>query len=315
MPRKLLFLLAFLILAGLAGSVITGLFRPLVRLTPPLSRGLAGGEVPAFMAEEALKSGLPAPATTTPPKAGEWEAQPAEVTALGGQMPPEVSPRRALIINVGLRIEVPEGTVMQKASLAHQVATRHGGWVEYSYVSESGATISLRIPVPELEAALSELRQLGTVKYESRSASDVTDQLVDLDARLRNAREEEQRLLEILQRANTVDEILMVEDRLSAVRERIERLEAMKKSLEEQVDYATVSVEIVTPPEEPEEPWLPEFSLRELVRRIVYALIIAIEVILVGSALLAPLVVVGWVGLAVYRKIKAPPAPQTTPPS
>ena len=50
-------------------------------------------------------------------------------------------------------------------------------------------------------------------------------------------------------------------------------------------------------------------------RRIVYALIIAIEVILVGSALLAPLVVVGWVGLAIYRKIKAPPAPQTTPPS
>ena len=290
----------------------------MTRSPPFLPTGFAGEKAAAggfVVSDAALKGALPMPATVVPPaptteeEVG-WgaETQPSfEAGTKGGQLP-TAAQGRALIINVGLRIEVPEGTVTEKAAIAQQVASRHGGWVEYSYVSEDGATISLRIPVPELEAALAELRQLGTLKSETRSATDVTDQLVDLDARLRNARAEEERLLEILEKATTVDEILMVEDRLSAVRERIERLEAMKKNLEEQVDYATVNLEIATPQKEPEEPWLPEFSLRDLVRRVVYALIIAIEVILVGSALLAPLVVVGWVGLTLYRKLKHPTA-------
>lgn len=104
---------------------------------------------------------------------------------------------------------------------------------------------SLRIPAPALPASLADLRNLGRVQNESQSGEEVTQQHADLVARLRNARETEQRLLAILQqRTGKVEEILQVEEQISNTRGDIERMEAEQKALEHRVDFATVQLQL-----------------------------------------------------------------------
>jgi hypothetical protein len=104
---------------------------------------------------------------------------------------------------------------------------------------------SLRIPAPALESALAELGRLGRVQNESQAGEEVTQQHTDLVARLRNARETEQRLQAILQeRTGKVQEVLQVEEEISKTRGEIERMEAEQKVLEHRVNFATVQLQL-----------------------------------------------------------------------
>jgi len=104
---------------------------------------------------------------------------------------------------------------------------------------------ALRIPAPELAAALPDLRKLGRVQSESQSGEEVTQQHTDLVVRLNNARETEERLRAILQqRTGKVSEVLEVEEQISNTRGEIERMEAEQKALEHRVDFASVDLQL-----------------------------------------------------------------------
>jgi hypothetical protein len=104
---------------------------------------------------------------------------------------------------------------------------------------------SLRIPVPELAAAIADLKTLGRVENESQSGEEVTEQHADLAARLKNARETEKRFRTILeQRTGNVVEVLQVEEGIARVRGDIERMEAEQKALEQRVEFAAVNLQL-----------------------------------------------------------------------
>jgi len=104
---------------------------------------------------------------------------------------------------------------------------------------------SLRIPAPELMAALGELRTLGRVENETQSGEEVTQQHEDLVARLKNSRETEARLQGILQqRTGKVSDVLEVEQEIERVRGEIESMEAEQKTLDHRVDFATVDLQL-----------------------------------------------------------------------
>jgi hypothetical protein len=104
---------------------------------------------------------------------------------------------------------------------------------------------SLRIPAPELPRALAELRSLGHVQSETQSGEEVTQQHADLLARLKNSRETEQRLKDILaQRTGKIDDVLQVEEEIARVRGEIEGMEADQQTLEHRVDFASVDLQI-----------------------------------------------------------------------
>jgi hypothetical protein len=104
---------------------------------------------------------------------------------------------------------------------------------------------SLRVPAPELTAALAELRALGRVQNESQSGEEVTQQHADLVARLQNSRETEQRLRDILaQRTGKIEDVLQVEEEIARVRGEIEGMEADQKVLEHRVDFSTVDLQL-----------------------------------------------------------------------
>jgi len=102
---------------------------------------------------------------------------------------------------------------------------------------------SLRVPSAQLGAALADMKALGRVENESQSGEEVTEQHADLVARLKNSRETEVRLEDVLgTRTGKVKDVLEVEQEISRVRGEIEQMEAQQKNLEHRVDFATLNL-------------------------------------------------------------------------
>jgi hypothetical protein len=104
------------------------------------------------------------------------------------------------------------------------------------------ASVQIRVPQERLETTLEALAKLGNVENRSLTAEDVTNQLVDSEARLRNLRKSEEMVLKIMERSGSVGDVLKVSQELSNIRESIERIDAQLKSLRNQVAYSTISL-------------------------------------------------------------------------
>lgn len=108
------------------------------------------------------------------------------------------------------------------------------------------ASMQIRVPQDKLDTTLNNLVKLGTVQSRSLVAEDVTDQLVDNDARLRNLRKAEEITLKMMERSGSIGDVLKVSQELSRIREQIERLDAQQKSLKNQVAYSTINLTLET---------------------------------------------------------------------
>jgi hypothetical protein len=134
-----------------------------------------------------------------------------------------------------------------KSKLRH-VMDAEGGYITNSDFVETPnqpkrANLVLRIPAVKLATILGQVRELGRVKEEHMSSEEVTEQVVDVEARLKNARSTEQRLIDVLNnRTGKVGDILQVEQEISRTRENIERMEAQRQNLMRRVERATVTL-------------------------------------------------------------------------
>ena len=149
------------------------------------------------------------------------------------------------IIRTGsLQMEVAD--VPAALTAARTAIVGIGGFIGASQQYREGenvyATITYRIPADRWEDALDGLRRLGTEVGEQTDSADVTGQIVDLDARIRNLKASETALVSYLENATRVEDLLQIESRLSDVRGQIEQLAAQRLSLEDQVSYATLTV-------------------------------------------------------------------------
>jgi hypothetical protein len=130
------------------------------------------------------------------------------------------------------------------------ILKRHRGYVgELDAGGSTGSgrtlTATLRVPADQLDATLTEVKALGRVESESQSGQDVTSQYVDLQARLDNARHTEERLSDLLRdRAGKLSDVLAVEQELDRVRGEIEQMQANRKNMANQVNYATLHATI-----------------------------------------------------------------------
>jgi len=136
-----------------------------------------------------------------------------------------------------------------RASLDAIVARHNGYSANLAVNTPQGAArtiqASLRMPAPQLSAALAELKSLGRVEEETQNGEEVTQQHADLVARLKNSRETEQRLQAILtQRTGKISDVLEVEQEIARVRGEIEQMEAEQKNLEHRVDFATIDLKL-----------------------------------------------------------------------
>jgi DNA repair ATPase RecN len=106
------------------------------------------------------------------------------------------------------------------------------------------ASMQIRVPQDKLETTLDRLAKLGTIQRRQLSTEDVTTQLVDIQARLRNLRQTETSLLQIMKRSGSVGDVLKVAQELSKVRESIEQIDAQLKNLTNRVAYSTITLQL-----------------------------------------------------------------------
>lgn len=152
--------------------------------------------------------------------------------------------------NLGFVVNNTRQTVDQVS----QVISAQGGTVTQSDVYEAPyagggvtANMTLRVPVAQLEATVSQLKELAQkVVSESISASDQTEQKVDMEAQLRNLRATETQLLNIMEQANKVEDVLSVQRELNTVRSQIERLDARLTNLSGAAEMSTIYLNIST---------------------------------------------------------------------
>jgi len=151
------------------------------------------------------------------------------------------SPERMLIWRAWLTLEVRD--VAAGIDNAAEVAAQFGGYVESkSEESESSGSMSMRIPADRFRSAVGALEGLGEVVRKSVSGQDVTEQYVDIEARLKTKKELRDRLQQLLSKAKDVKDVIAIETELNRIQADIDSMEARMRVLKGQVDYATVDV-------------------------------------------------------------------------
>ncbi|MDQ6932862.1 MAG: DUF4349 domain-containing protein [Candidatus Eremiobacteraeota bacterium] len=104
------------------------------------------------------------------------------------------------------------------------------------------AQMEIRVSESRFDATMTALSQVGKARARSISAEDLSSQIVDSAARLRNLRRTESDISKIMDRAGSIGQVLDAENQLSYVRERIETLEAELKTMRTRVRYSTIKV-------------------------------------------------------------------------
>lgn len=207
------------------------------------------------VAEEALLDSGSFISSTT--EAGTVE-QPA-----AGENAAEMVAERKLIKTVDMNVETQEFDSLM-STIETQVKTL-GGYIENmntyngsSYYNRGGtrnADMTIRIPKNKLDAFLNTVTGISNVIRRSDNVEDVTLAYVDLESHRDALRTEQTRLLELLEKAESIEDIITIEQRLSDVRYQLESMESQLRTYDNQVDYSTVylsieAVEVFTPVEE-----------------------------------------------------------------
>lgn len=153
----------------------------------------------------------------------------------------EVRANRMLIWKAWLEVEV--WNVSNAVAHATALAQQQGGFVEQkSGNEETEASLRLRVPVAQLKAAVGALEELGTVTRRNLLSEDVTEQYVDVEARLKNKLVLRDRLKQLLDKATGVKDVLAIETELNRVQADIDSMTARLKTLKGQADLATIEV-------------------------------------------------------------------------
>ncbi len=158
---------------------------------------------------------------------------------------------RKVVYKAELSVEVRSPSDAQTKITA--LAEREGGFVASAARADSegrpaDVTLVLRVPAERFSAVLAEIRRLGDGKRAERiDSEDVTDEYVDLEARLRVQTRLEEQLLELLKTASTVDAALHVHKELASVRTEVERIQGRKQLLEREVALSTIRVTLAAP--------------------------------------------------------------------
>lgn len=205
--------------------------------------------------------------------------------------------------------------IHQSVDTLTSIAQMHGGTVTnkyiYDYDDSTSGTVELKVDEAQFNETMTAIKQIAqSVTSENVSADDVTEQVVDIQARMENAQAEEAAYVAILARATTVEDILNVQYYLSNVREEIERYQAQLDYYTSHTSYSTITVYLteatsITLDSDEFQPWQTLKDSAQAVIRLFQGLILGlIEFIIVGGSIIIPILILFFVGRLIYRHYK-----------
>jgi hypothetical protein len=146
------------------------------------------------------------------------------------------------------RVRFETSNAVKTGALIHQQVSDCKGYISEDNVNEYGGNTeyhtTVRIPADRFEVLLENISQHAQ-KLDSKhvTASDVTEEFIDIEARLTTKKELEKRYKELLQRAVGMNEILQIENQIGALRSDIESVEGRLKYMQDRVSYSTLTIE------------------------------------------------------------------------
>ena len=178
----------------------------------------------------------------------------AEKAASDGKELPEEDPAK-IIYSSSVTVETTDfDAALGKVSA---LVERFGGWVEASSVnganyydisrgrsSTRSANYTLRIPGERFSELMNSLTELGNVPFTYVYTENVTAQYYDTQARMNAYKTQEARLLEMMEAAESVEDIILLEDRITELRYQIESLQSSLNNWDRRVRYSTVSLQL-----------------------------------------------------------------------
>ncbi len=148
------------------------------------------------------------------------------------------------------KVSLFAGNVDNAVAALSQLAKRQSGDVfslqlnNADAATKSSAAMDIRIPADRFDQAMNAVGQIGKVRERTVGAEDLTSNITDSSARLRNLRQTEADIRKIMDRSGTIAQVLEAENQLSQVREQIETLESDLKLMRTRVAYATISISV-----------------------------------------------------------------------
>jgi len=227
-------------------------------------------------------------------------------------LPADTGIARKITHDLELTLEVV--AINESVTQISQEVQRLGGYIVTSQQSESNhyssAYLTVKIPADKLTGLQDSLSSWGKVLDQRMQANDITNQYYDSQARLQILEAEEKRYLEILDQTKTVEDVLKVENALGNVRQQIEQLKGQLKLWNHQVDYSTVTFQIVTrqsPNLNVTNPWQPISwsetwkAAGDAVLKTLSSTWNGINYLVVGIGYATPYLLIGAMGWSLYR--------------
>lgn len=235
-------------------------------------------------------------------------ARPSILPPFPSQVPPTDEVNRMVIKDTSLSLKVKD--VAHTVSEVERISVSLGGHLVNSHVSvpegASTGTISVRVPSERRADALTQFKGLAVkVVSESVSGTDVTDQYVDYEERLRVLESTKAKFEAILEEARTVSEMLNVQRELLNLQSQIDQIKGQQQYLSQSAKLSHITLYVSTDelalPFSPDQPWRPAVVFKTAVRSLVMHLR-GLASLLIWAVVYSPVWLTGLVLLYILRK-------------
>jgi hypothetical protein len=196
---------------------------------------------------------------------------------------------------------------------ASDIATRFGGFILSSSASgnpERSGTLVMRVPSQNFDAAMRELGALGTAQHESTNGQVVTNQFIDLGARLKSWQAQENVLFRLMDKANSISETMTVQRQLQQVQFQIEQIKGQLRVLRDQTSLATITLTLHEPGVAVSKPPASKPSLETAWDRAVAGFLGVVALVIVGLGYLVPLSLLAGLVYVIARRVRGTPVRQ-----
>lgn len=178
-------------------------------------------------------------------------AAPAEDGGYREELSPNLSldvAEKKVIKNAEIRLTVKNN--LEAERMVQELVVKYKGYIQNSESHKSKnndyTNIEIKLPANNFELFTAEIAEIGDITNNRVYTTDVTEEYIDLAARQKTLSIQENRLQDMLSKANNVDELLKVENELSRIRGEIERITGRLKYLDNMVSYSTVRLTLST---------------------------------------------------------------------
>ena len=172
----------------------------------------------------------------------------------------DASTQRKLITTMNIDAETYDLDAMMNS--VEKKVSELGGYIEssslnmntnsYSYYYNDGekyyvantASLTIRVPDDKLQNFVESVESQSNITYSSSSSEDVTLQYADIETRIKALRTEEDRLLDFMEKAETIEDMMSVEDRLTEVQYELQSYEAKIRTMDNKISYSTINLSI-----------------------------------------------------------------------